>query len=233
MAVRSPYDGRACEPIAEGGLEGEPFNPYSNLQALIDQIIQDLITNQTFIDWLTDFITNLNPGGNLYTALYDALYDALYSQLQIDLGSGGTLYTDLYNLLYTDLLAALGGGGGGGGSGGPYSYAFDWGEGVIYSGDRKKIAIVDATDFPANFAGSKCIFTANPAATAVFTIKKGIPGSGTTIGQCSISTGGVVTFTSTGGLAQSVTASDGTLYTDPPADSALSTVAITLKGTVP
>lgn len=63
---------------------------------------------------------------------------------------------------------------------------------------------VRAFTLPANFAGSTGRLTANPTATATYTMKK----NGSTIGTVSISTGGVFTFATTGGTSQSVAVGD-------------------------
>lgn len=59
--------------------------------------------------------------------------------------------------------------------------------------------------FPANFAGSLAeTVTANPAATYTVTVKNG----GTTLGTAVCSTGGVWTFTTTGGVSFSLAVGD-------------------------
>lgn len=81
--------------------------------------------------------------------------------------------------------------------------------------------------FPANFGGSKGTLGTNPTATAVYTIAK----NGTTVGTVSISTGGVFTFASSGGAAQSFVAGDRLTITAPnPMDVTLSDVSMTLAG---
>lgn len=87
-------------------------------------------------------------------------------------------------------------------------------------------------NYAANFANSSGRCLTNPAATATFTLKKLTAGGVlSTIGTFVISTSGVFTFASTGGLAQSFAIGDSLLIVTPsPADATLADVAITLAG---
>lgn len=89
------------------------------------------------------------------------------------------------------------------------------------------LTIARPVSFAANFAGSTGSVGTNPAATATFTVLK----NGTSIGTASISTGGVVTFTTSGGAAQSFVAGDVLEVTAPATqDTTLANVSITLVG---
>ncbi len=82
--------------------------------------------------------------------------------------------------------------------------------------------------FAANFSGSVGSVGTNPTATALYTVKK----NGSTIGTISISTGGVLTFATSGGTTQSYAANDRlTIIAPSPVDAALSDVEFILKGT--
>jgi hypothetical protein len=82
-----------------------------------------------------------------------------------------------------------------------------------------------ALTLPANMAGSYGRLTANPAATAVYTLKK----NGSSVGTISVSTGGAFTFATTGGTSQSFAAGDEfALYAPSPQDSTLSDVGLTI-----
>lgn len=82
--------------------------------------------------------------------------------------------------------------------------------------------------FAANFTGSVGSVGTNPTATAVYTVKK----NGSTIGTISISTGGVLTFATSGGTTQTFAANDRLSIIAPgPADATLADVEFILKGT--
>lgn len=82
-------------------------------------------------------------------------------------------------------------------------------------------------DFVDDFVGSYGHVEVNPTSTSVFTVFK----NGSSIGTISISTGGVFTFTTTGG-ATSFAAGDRIKVTAPtPQDLTLSDVSITFAGT--
>ena len=82
--------------------------------------------------------------------------------------------------------------------------------------------------FAANFAGSVGTVRVNPTATATYTVKK----NGTAIGTIVVSTGGVVTFTTTAGAAQTFNAGDRmTVEAPSPQDGTLADAAFTLAGT--
>lgn len=90
------------------------------------------------------------------------------------------------------------------------------------------IKVALAVKFPANFSGSFGRLTANPTATAVYSITK----NGSQIGTVSIATGGAFTFATSGGLAQSFAAGDEFGIVAPnPADATLSFVGLTFIGT--
>ena len=85
-----------------------------------------------------------------------------------------------------------------------------------------------AVSFAANFSGSRGILSANPAAAATYTVKK----NGTGIGTVAVSTGGVFTFATSGGAAQSFAAGDRmTVEAPSPADTTLADVGLTFAGT--
>jgi hypothetical protein len=82
--------------------------------------------------------------------------------------------------------------------------------------------------FAGNFSGSQGTVGTNPTSTATYTVKK----NGSSIGTVVVSTGGVVTFTTTSGAAQSFVAGDRMTVTAPSSqDATLSDVAITFAGT--
>lgn len=78
-----------------------------------------------------------------------------------------------------------------------------------------------------NALGSQCKVVTNPASTAVFDIQK----NESSVGSISISTGGVATFTTTAGAAQSFAVGDRLMIVAPsPQDAALADVGISLFG---
>lgn len=82
--------------------------------------------------------------------------------------------------------------------------------------------------FPANFANNQMKLGTAPAATAVFPFTK----NGVSAGQASVSTGGVVTWTSTGGAPVVFSAGDVGVFAAPnPQDANLADVAWTFAGT--
>lgn len=90
------------------------------------------------------------------------------------------------------------------------------------------IVFNQSVSFAANFSSSYGKVLTNPASTAVYTVKK----NGSQIGTVSISTGGVFTFATSGGTAQSFSAGDYmTIVTPTPQDASLSDVMMTLTGT--
>lgn len=108
------------------------------------------------------------------------------------------------------------------------SIVFPFGETIgTYAID---IPITFAMEIADNFAGSNADVRTNPGdGTATFTVKK----SGTTVGTVTITTGGVVTFNTTG-TTVSLAAGD-TLTIEPPGveDSLLAGVTITISATRP
>jgi hypothetical protein len=81
--------------------------------------------------------------------------------------------------------------------------------------------------FAANFAGSYGTVRVNPTATATYSVKK----NGSAIGTIVVSTGGVVTFTTSGGAAQAFNAGDRmTVEAPTPQDGTLADAAFTLAG---
>lgn len=82
--------------------------------------------------------------------------------------------------------------------------------------------------FPGNFSGSRGTVGVNPTATATYNVNK----NGSSIGTIAVSTGGVVTFTTTGGAAQSFSAGDRmTVIAPGTQDATMSDVAVTFAGT--
>ncbi len=85
-----------------------------------------------------------------------------------------------------------------------------------------------AVTFAGNFAGSAGTVGTNPTATATYTVNK----NGSSIGTVVVSTGGVVTFTTTAGATEFFVSGDRMTITAPSSqDSTLADVAITLAGT--
>lgn len=83
-------------------------------------------------------------------------------------------------------------------------------------------------NFAGNFAGSEGSVGVNPTSTATYTVNK----NGSSIGTIVVSTGGVVTFTTTSGTAKSLASGDRMTITAPsPQDATLADVAITIAGT--
>jgi len=114
----------------------------------------------------------------------------------------------------------------------PSSYPYD----VVFSyvgqpsaGATVFLLIFDRTvTFSGNFAGSYGKCGTNPAATAAFSVLK----NGTSAGSISISTGGIFTFSTTGGTALSFSAGDVMKITAPnPQDASLADVSVIFAGT--
>ncbi|RWN33423.1 hypothetical protein [Mesorhizobium sp.] len=92
--------------------------------------------------------------------------------------------------------------------------------------------LVTARDvaFAANFSGSFGHVGTNPAATFAIDVRD----NGSSIGTISISTGGVFTFTTSGGTAKTITAGHRLEFYAPansPAEATVANIAATLKGT--
>lgn len=94
-------------------------------------------------------------------------------------------------------------------------------------GEVFKFIAVRPCTFADDFAGSKGHVSANPTATANFDIKK----NGSSIGTLSVSTGGVVTFSTTGTTTSLVAADRLTLVAPTPQDATLTDLAFTFLGT--
>lgn len=91
-----------------------------------------------------------------------------------------------------------------------------------------KWAVTREVSFAADLAGSSGAVTTNPGGSTAFSLKD----DGTTIGTVTISTGGVLTFTTVGNTAKTVAAgSVVTLVAPNPADGTLADLVITFKGT--
>ena len=90
-----------------------------------------------------------------------------------------------------------------------------------------KFVAVRAIDFADDFAGSRGHVGANPTSVAAFDVAK----NGTSIGSISISTGGVFTFSTTGGGVSLVAGDRLTLTTPSPQDATLTNVGIVFQGT--
>lgn len=94
-----------------------------------------------------------------------------------------------------------------------------------------KLIAVREVDFEANFAGSAGHVGTNPAATFEIDVQD----DGVSIGTISISTGGVFTFTTTGGTAKTVAVGSRIEFyasSDSPAEATIADIAVTLKGMV-
>lgn len=90
--------------------------------------------------------------------------------------------------------------------------------------------LVRAVGFEANFFGSQGTVGTNPTSSATFTVKN----NGMTIGTIVVSTGGVVSFLTTGSPADSVSLAIGdrlTLTSPTSQDATMADVAFTLRGT--
>jgi hypothetical protein len=86
-----------------------------------------------------------------------------------------------------------------------------------------------AHSLPANFAGSKASVGVSPAATWTANVQK----NGANVGTISISTGGVVTFATTGGSAVALVPGDVvTLVAPGTADTTIARLRFTFEGTV-
>ncbi len=110
----------------------------------------------------------------------------------------------------------------------PYDVVFSLGGKPPANTTYPLLTFSRAVTFPGNFAGAVGSVGANPTATASYTILK----NGVSVGTISISTGGVFTFTSTGGTAVSFAIGDRLTISTPTAqDATLSDVAVTLAGT--
>jgi len=89
------------------------------------------------------------------------------------------------------------------------------------------LTFVRQVDFDANFLDSKGTVGVNPTAQKTFTLTK----NGSPAGTIVVATNGVVTFTTTGGIAIQFLAGDRLEITTPTTqDSTLRDVAFTLKG---
>lgn len=117
-------------------------------------------------------------------------------------------------------------------SGGPYIITFAM-SGKPPAGTRYLFhTFTQPATFPANLANSQGHVLTNPTAAASFTVEK-ITGGGSPVacGTISVSTSGVVTFTSSGGAAVSFTAGDSiSIVTPTPQDSTLADVCFSLAG---
>lgn len=87
----------------------------------------------------------------------------------------------------------------------------------------------ETVNFAANFGGSVGTVGTNPTGSQTYTVKK----NGSTIGTVTISTGGVVGFTTSGGATESFASGDELtlIGTSGSADATLADVSITLQGT--
>lgn len=83
--------------------------------------------------------------------------------------------------------------------------------------------------FPANFVGSQAKGVTNPAATFALDVQK----NGASVGTVSISTGGVVTMTTSGGSAVIISVGDLMKFVAPIApDASIANWAFTFKGII-
>jgi hypothetical protein len=90
------------------------------------------------------------------------------------------------------------------------------------------MTFVRTVNFAGNFTGSAGTVGTNPTATATYTVAR----NGTSIGTAVVSTGGVVTFTTTSGATESFSSGDILTVTAPsPADATLANAAFTFAGT--
>lgn len=85
----------------------------------------------------------------------------------------------------------------------------------------------DATVFADEFAGSRASVGVNPTATFTANIQK----NGTTVGTVAVSTGGVVTFTTTGTTVSFAAGDLLTIVAPSTADATIARLRLTLKGT--
>jgi hypothetical protein len=115
-----------------------------------------------------------------------------------------------------------------GGGGGPYDVVCSLAGKPDASEAVLEMTFTRAVSFAGNFAGSYGTVGTNPTSTATYTVNQ----NGSSIGTIVVSTGGVVTFTTTSGAAQSFAAGDRMLVTAPGTqDATLADAAFTLAGT--
>lgn len=101
-------------------------------------------------------------------------------------------------------------------------YPSGLGDGVVFF----KIVFAEDVDFADNFAGSTGDAGSNPTATAEFDVLK----NGVSIGDISVSTGGVFTFTTDAGAVSFTSGDVLTIVGPATADATLADVSITLLG---
>lgn len=132
-------------------------------------------------------------------------------------------------LVYQDLVVVPGVNGPGGAAGEDADVVISWtGAQTTANAWLGGEKLTRPLTFPANFSGSEGqVITANPSATYTVTIKNG----GAAIGAATISTGGVVTFATTGGVSQALVVGD-TFNAFGSGDSAISDFSLTFKASV-
>lgn len=87
----------------------------------------------------------------------------------------------------------------------------------------------DAFTIPANLSGTQVKVGTNPAATFAIDVQK----NGSTIATISISTGGVVTLTTSGGTSKAIAVGDVVKFVAPgSADANIANLAVNVKGTL-
>jgi hypothetical protein len=115
-----------------------------------------------------------------------------------------------------------------GGGGGPYDIVCSLAGKPDASEAVLEMTFTRTVNFAGNFSGSYGTVGTNPTSTATYTVNK----NGSSIGTIVVSTGGVVTFTTTSGATQSFAAGDRLDVTAPGTqDATLSDAAFTLAGT--
>lgn len=165
-------------------------------------------------------------GGNLKKLLLQTNHVDNGSQDILDLvqGSGITIVDDGVGNV---TISATGGGGG---SSGPYNVAIELiGQPNGGSSVLAFFVFTETVSFEPNWSGSAGRVGTNPTGAQTYTLEK----NGSAVGTVSISTGGVVTFATSGGTAVSFASGDELtlIGTSGSADATLADVSLTLAGT--
>lgn len=172
----------------------------------------DITVSSSGTVWTVDILSGASAGNILY---YDSNSPAGWQKLAP--GTSGQFLKTLgaANPAWSDLPYDI-----------PLSFAGTPTAGQLMG---KTITVRDVI-FAANFSGAVGHVGTNPAATFAIDVQD----DGSTIGTISISTGGVVTFTTTSGTAKTVTSGHRLEFyapADSPAEASIANIAATLKGT--
>lgn len=114
-----------------------------------------------------------------------------------------------------------------------YDLSFDFGPDTIPSTAVQSVVVARDSLIADNFDGSVGFIVDNPTSVAVFTIRKTVSGSTTTVGTITVSTGGSLTYAfAAPGSPHTVLAGSRVLFEPPsPADATLTGAAFTLAMT--